>query len=47
MENTVQRTAKCRSKTIIDQRSCFWQADRTVAAQEILAFITTTVVRLD
>ena len=40
MENTLERTAKCRYKTKMDKRSGFWQVDLTVAAQELLAFVT-------
>ena len=40
MENTLERTAKCRFKTTMDKRSGFWQVDLTRAAQELLAFVT-------
>ena len=40
MQNTPERIAKCRYKTKMDKRSCFWQVDLTAAAQELLAFIT-------
>ena len=40
MENTLERIAKCRYKTKMDKRSGFWQVNLTVAAQELLAFIT-------
>ena len=40
MENTLQRIAGCRYNTKMDNRSCFWQVDLTVAAQELLACIT-------
>ena len=40
MENTLERIAKCRYKTKMDKRSGLWQVDLTVAAQELLAFIT-------
>ena len=40
MENTLKRIPKCRYKTKMDERSDFWQADLTAAAQELLAFIT-------
>ena len=40
MENTLERIAKCRYKTKMDKRSGFWQVDLTVAAQELLAFLT-------
>ena len=40
MENTLERIAKCQSKTKMDKRSGFWQVDLTAAAQELLAFIT-------
>ena len=35
MENTLERIAKCRFKTEMDNRSRFWQVD-----QELLAFVT-------
>ena len=40
MENTLERIAKCRYKTKMDNRSGFWQVDLIAAAQELLAFIT-------
>ena len=40
MENTLERIAKCRSKTKMDKRNGFWQVDLTRAAQELLAFVT-------
>ena len=40
MENTLERIAKCRYKTKMDNRSGFGQVDLTAAAQELLAFIT-------
>ena len=40
MENTLERIAKCGSKTEMDKRSGFWQVDLTAAAQELLAFKT-------
>ena len=40
LENTLERIAKCRYKTKMDKRSCFWQVDLTAAPQELLAFIT-------
>ena len=40
MANTLERIAKCRYKTEMDRRSCFWQVDLTAAAQGLLAFIT-------
>ena len=40
MENTLERIAKCRYKTKMDQRNGFWQVDLTAAAQELLAFMT-------
>ena len=40
MVNTLERIAKCRYKTKMDKLSGFWQVDLTVAAQELLAFIT-------
>ena len=40
MENTLERIAKCRYKTIMDKRSGFWQVDLTAAAQELLTFMT-------
>ena len=40
MENTLERVAKCRFKTKMDKRSRFWQVDLTLAAQELLAFVT-------
>ena len=43
MENTLERTAKCRYKTKMDKRTGFWQADLTAAAQELLAFVTPNV----
>ena len=38
MENTLERIAKCRFKTKMDNRSGFWQVDLTPAAKELLAF---------
>ena len=38
MENTMERSAKCRYKTKMYKRSGFWQVDLTAAAQELLAF---------
>ena len=40
MENTLERIAKCQSKTKEDTHSGFWQVDLTPAAQELLAFAT-------
>ena len=40
IENTLDRIAKCRFKTKMDKRSCFWQVHLTRAAQELLAFVT-------
>ena len=40
MENTLERIAKCRSKTKMDKRSGLWQVDLTRAAQELLTFVT-------
>ena len=40
MENTLERIAKCRSKTKRDKQSSFWKVDLTPAAQELLAFVT-------
>ena len=40
MENTLERSAKCRYRTKMDERSGFWQVDLTAAPQELLAFIT-------
>ena len=40
MENTLERTAKCRFKTKMDKRSGFWQVDLTRAAQDLLVFVT-------
>ena len=40
IENTLERTAKCRHKTKMNKRSAFRQVDLTAAAQELLAFIT-------
>ena len=40
MENTLERIAKCRYKTKMNNRSGFLQVDLTAAAQELLAFIT-------
>ena len=40
MENTLERIAKCRSKSKMDKRSGFWQVDLIRAAQELLAFVT-------
>ena len=40
MENTLERIAKCQSKTKEDTHSGFWQVDLTPAAQELLAFGT-------
>ena len=37
MENTLERIAKCRYKTKMDNRSGFWQVDLTATAQELLA----------
>ena len=43
MENTLERIAKCRYQSKMDERSDFWQVDLTAAAQELLAFITPKV----
>ena len=40
MENTLERIAKCRYRTKMDERSGFWRVDLISAAQELLAFIT-------
>ena len=40
MENTLERIAKCRYKTKMDKRSCFWQVDLTKPARELLACTT-------
>ena len=40
MTNTLERIAKCRYKTKMDNRSGFWQVDPITAAQELLAFIS-------
>ena len=40
MENSLERIAKCRYKTKMDNCSGFWQVDSTAAAQELLAFTT-------
>ena len=40
MEHTLERISFCRYQTKMDKRSGFWQVDLTVAAQELLAFIT-------
>ena len=40
MEDTLERIAKCHSKTRMDQRSEFSQIDLTRAAHELLAFVT-------
>ena len=39
MENTLERIAKCQSKTKMDKRSGFWQVNLTRAAGELLAFV--------
>ena len=39
LENTLERSAKCRFKTKMEKRSGFWQVDLTRAAQELLAFV--------
>ena len=40
MENTLERIAKCRYKTKMDNRSGVWQVHLIAAAQELLAFLT-------
>ena len=40
MESSLEKIAPCRYRTKMDKRSCFWQVDLTLNAQELLAFIT-------
>ena len=40
MENTLERIARCRFETKMDNRNGFWQVELTRAAQEMLALVT-------
>ena len=40
MKNTLEGIAECGFKTKINKRSGFWQVDLTLAAEELLAFVT-------